>query len=54
MKQELQNGKDSKMTVDLLPPRTSHKLLDSEMANKELDGYLVVIAATDPGKAAYV
>jgi ABC-2 type transport system permease protein len=50
LKQELQNGKDSKMTVDILPPRTSHGVLDQEMANKELDGYLVILPATSPGQ----
>ncbi len=50
LKQELQHGKDSQMTVDILPPRTSHALLDQEMANKELDGYLVVVPATDVGR----
>jgi ABC-2 type transport system permease protein len=50
LKQELQNGKDSQMTVDILSPRTSHAVLDQEMANKELDGYLVIIPATDVGR----
>ncbi len=50
LKQELQNGKDSKMTVDVMSPRTSHALLDQEMANKELDGYLVILPATNPGQ----
>ena len=50
LKQELQNGKDTQMTVDILPARTSHALLDQEMANKELDGYLVIVPATDSGR----
>jgi ABC-2 type transport system permease protein len=50
LKQELQNGKDSRMTVDILPARTSHGVLDQEMANKELDGYLVIVPATDVGR----
>ena len=50
LKQELQNGKDSQMTVDILSPRTSHGLLDQEMANKELDGYLVVVPAKVAGQ----
>jgi ABC-2 type transport system permease protein len=50
LKQELQHGKDSQMTVDILPARTSHALLNQEMANKELDGYLVIVPATDVGR----
>jgi len=50
LKQELQNGKDSQMTVDILPARTSHAVLDQEMANKELDGYLVIVPATNVGR----
>ena len=46
LKQELENGKDSKMTVDLLPVSTPHAVLDQEMANKQLDGYLVIKPAT--------
>ncbi len=54
LKQELENGKDSKMTVDILPASTSHAVLDQEMANKELDGYLVVVPAEGGGAAADV
>ena len=50
LKQQLQNGNDSQMTVDVLSPKTSHGLLDQEMANKELDGYLVILPATSPGQ----
>jgi ABC-2 type transport system permease protein len=50
LKQELQSGKDSQMTVDILSPKTSHALLDQEMANKELDGYLVVVPAKVAGQ----
>jgi ABC-2 type transport system permease protein len=50
LKQQLQNGKDSQMTVDILPARTSHGVLDQEMANKELDGYLVVVPAKGVGQ----
>ena len=50
LKQELQHGKDSQMTVDILPARTSHALLNQEMATKELDGYLVIVPATDVGR----
>ncbi len=38
------------MTVDILPASTSHALLDQEMANKQLDGYLVILPATDAGQ----
>ncbi len=50
LKQELQNGKDSQMTVDVMSPKTSHGVLDQEMASKQLDGYLVVLPATSPGQ----
>ena len=49
LKQELENGKDSKMTVDILPASTPHAVLDQEIANKSLDGYLVITAATEQG-----
>ena len=50
LKRELENGKDSKMTVDLLPASTPHTVLDQEMANKQLDGYLVIVPATVAGQ----
>src|SRR5882757_1120649 len=39
---ELEHGKHSKMTVDIISPPGSdtRQTLDSELANKELDGYL--------------
>jgi ABC-2 type transport system permease protein len=42
LKKELENGKNSKMTVDILPASTPHAVLDQEMENKQLDGYLVI------------
>jgi len=50
LKQELENGKDSKMTVDLLPASTPHAVLDQEMANKQLDGYLMIEPAAEAGQ----
>jgi ABC-2 type transport system permease protein len=50
LKQQLQNGKDSQMTVDILPASTSHAVLDQEMANKELDGYLAIVPAKVAGQ----
>ncbi|HEV2711407.1 MAG TPA: ABC transporter permease [Edaphobacter sp.] len=45
---ELENGKDSRMTVDVIsPPGTdSRAVLDGELANKSLDGYLWITPAT--------
>jgi ABC-2 type transport system permease protein len=50
LKTELEDGKDSKMTVDIVPASTSHTVLDQEMTNKELDGYLVIVPATVAGQ----
>ena len=50
LQQELENGKDSKMTVDILPASTQHAVLDQEMANKQLDGYLVIKPAAVVGQ----
>jgi ABC-2 type transport system permease protein len=50
LKKELESGKDSQMTVDVLPASTAHAVLDQEMANKQLDGYLVIVPATVAGQ----
>src|ERR1700679_653105 len=50
LKKELESGKDSQMTVDLLPASTAHAVLDQEMANKQLDGYLVIVPARGAGQ----
>jgi ABC-2 type transport system permease protein len=50
LKYELENGKDSKMTVDILPGSTAHSQLDQEIANKRLDGYLVILQPTVTGE----
>ena len=50
LKEELENGKDSKMTVDLLPGATAHAELDQEIASKQLDGYLVITPAASEGQ----
>jgi ABC-2 type transport system permease protein len=44
LKQELENGKDTSMTVDVLPLATAHAGLDKKIADKQLDGYLVITA----------
>lgn len=46
LQHELEHGKDSKMVVDVFPASTAHATLDTEMDNKQLDGYLVVVPAT--------
>ncbi|MBW4040367.1 MAG: ABC transporter permease [Acidobacteria bacterium] len=46
LKQELENGKNSKMTVDILPASTSHAVLDKEIDDKKIDGYLVIAPPT--------
>ena len=50
LKRELENGKNSKMTVDVLSASTEHAVLDREMANKLLDGYLVIVPAAVQGQ----
>ncbi len=50
LKKELENGKETKMTVDVVPASTAHTVLDQEMTNKELDGYLVIVPATVAGQ----
>jgi ABC-2 type transport system permease protein len=47
---ELQNGKDSKMTVDVISPGNSatRATLDSMLADKQLDGYLWITPASTP------
>ncbi len=50
LKAELENGKDSKMTVDVSPASTAHAVLDKEMESKQLDGYLVILPAKVAGQ----
>lgn len=50
LKYELENGKDSKMTVDILPASTPHAQLDQEIANKQLDGYLAIKPSAETGE----
>lgn len=49
LKRELQNGKVSKMTVDILPASTAHASLDQQIVSKRLDGYLVITPAVEEG-----
>lgn len=48
---EIESNKDSKMTVDVISPpdSTTRQTLDSELADKALDGYLWITPATAPG-----
>jgi ABC-2 type transport system permease protein len=48
LQSELQNGKDSKMTVDVISPGNSatRATLDSMLADKQLDGYLWITPAS--------
>ena len=50
LQSELQNGKDSKMTVDVISPGNSatRATLDSMLADKQLDGYLWITPASTP------
>ncbi len=53
---ELQNGKDSRMTVDVISPGNSEtrKTLDAMLADKQLDGYLWITPASTPnGRPAF-
>ncbi len=49
LQSELQNGKDSKMTVDVISPGNSatRATLDSMLADKQLDGYLWITPASN-------
>ena len=49
---ELQSGKDSKMTVDVISPGDSatHATLDGMLADKQLDGYLWITPAAHPSE----
>jgi ABC-2 type transport system permease protein len=49
LKAELENGKDSKMTVEVISPGNSEtqKTLDSMLADKQLDGYLWIKPASN-------
>ena len=45
LKADLENGKDTMMKVDVLPSITPHAVLDKQMADKQLDGYLAITPA---------
>ena len=48
---ELQSGKDSRMTVDVISPGNddTRKTLDAMLADKQIDGYLWITPAANPG-----
>jgi ABC-2 type transport system permease protein len=50
LQSELQTGKDSRMTVEVISPpgADTRKVLDGELADKELDGYLWITPAAQP------
>jgi ABC-2 type transport system permease protein len=48
LKHELENGKDTRMTVDILPADTPRATLDQKMQAKQLDGYLIIQPAPSP------
>lgn len=52
LKKELENGKDSEMTVDIISPGNSatRATLDSMLAEKQLDGYLWITPAANPSE----
>ncbi|HEY6376486.1 MAG TPA: ABC transporter permease [Edaphobacter sp.] len=49
---ELQNGKDSRMTVDVISPGNSatRATLDAMLADKQIDGYLWITPAASPNE----
>jgi ABC-2 type transport system permease protein len=49
---ELQSGKDSRMTVDVISPGNSatRATLDAMLADKQIDGYLWITPAANPGE----
>lgn len=52
LQKELENGKDSQMTVDVISPGNSstRATLDSMLADKQLDGYLWITPAANPSE----
>jgi ABC-2 type transport system permease protein len=51
LQSELENGKDSKMTVDVISPPAgdTRSVLDNELAEKNLDGYLWISPSAQAG-----
>ena len=51
LQKELEHGKNSKMLVDVISPAAAdtRRVLDSELSNKQLDGYLWVTAPATKG-----
>lgn len=50
LKNELEHGKDSRMTVDVISPgnSTTKPTLDSMLADRQIDGYLWITPASNP------
>jgi ABC-2 type transport system permease protein len=55
LQSELQNGKDSKMTVDVISPGNSatRATLDSMLADKQLDGYLWITPSSESARPSF-
>jgi ABC-2 type transport system permease protein len=50
LKHELENGKDTHMTVDILPATTPRAQLDKQILDKQIDGYLIIQPAPSPAE----
>src|SRR5215831_2658302 len=52
LKDELQSGKEGRMTVDVISPGNSEtrKTLDEMLADRQIDGYLWITPAPTPGE----
>src|SRR5579871_3180772 len=52
LQSELQSGKGSRMTVDIISPGTSatQATLDSMLADRQIDGYLWITPAANPNE----
>jgi ABC-2 type transport system permease protein len=52
LQKELESGKESRMTVDIISPGNSatRKTLDAMLEDKQIDGYLYITPASDPGQ----
>jgi ABC-2 type transport system permease protein len=54
LKQQLEHGEDTRMTVDILAPAADgHAALDQKLAAKQLDGYLIITQPTDSDGATH-
>jgi len=49
LREQLEHGRGTSMTVDLLPGNAPHAQLDRDIAAKRLDGYLTILPPVAPG-----